>query len=83
MPTVIAADEAFSSCSQNAAYNATIMAAQIRSAKAQAERGKPATLTVRRSLCTRVTVNRERMRRAFLRTIGQPPLTIRRNSKAA
>jgi transcriptional regulator GlxA family with amidase domain len=27
--------------------------------------------------------NRERMRRAFLRTIGQPPQTIRRNSKAA
>jgi transcriptional regulator GlxA family with amidase domain len=26
--------------------------------------------------------NRERMRRAFLRTIGQPPQTIRRNSKA-
>jgi transcriptional regulator GlxA family with amidase domain len=27
--------------------------------------------------------NRERMRRAFLGTIGQPPQTIRRNSKAA
>jgi transcriptional regulator GlxA family with amidase domain len=26
--------------------------------------------------------NRERMRRSFLRTIGQPPQTIRRNSKA-
>jgi transcriptional regulator GlxA family with amidase domain len=26
--------------------------------------------------------NRERMRRAFLRTIGQPPQTIRRNSRA-
>jgi transcriptional regulator GlxA family with amidase domain len=26
--------------------------------------------------------NRERMRRAFLRTIGQPPQTLRRNSRA-
>jgi len=56
MPTVIAAEEAPSSCSQNAAYSATIMAAQIRSAKAQAESEKPETVTVRRSLCTRVTV---------------------------
>lgn len=27
--------------------------------------------------------NRERMRRAFLRTVGQPPQTVRRNSRAA
>jgi hypothetical protein len=54
MPTVTAADEALSSCSQNAAYSPTIMAAQIRSAKAQAESGKPAMVTVRRTLCTRV-----------------------------
>jgi hypothetical protein len=37
MPTVTAADEALSSRSQNAAYRPVIMAAQIRSAKAQAE----------------------------------------------
>src|SRR6266404_6940373 len=47
MPTVIAADEALSSCSQNAAYSPIIVAAQIRSAKAQAESGNPAILTVR------------------------------------
>jgi hypothetical protein len=34
MPTVTAAEEALSSCSQNAAYSPTIMAAQIRKAKA-------------------------------------------------
>src|ERR1700676_2596470 len=55
MPTVTAADEALVSCSQNAAYSATIMAAQIRSAKPQPESGNPATVTVRRTLCTRVT----------------------------
>lgn len=27
--------------------------------------------------------DRERMRRSFLRTLGQPPQTIRRNSRAA
>src|ERR1700730_8859733 len=54
MPTVTAADEAPSICSQNAAYSPTIMATQIRSAKAQAESGKPAMVTVRRTLCTRV-----------------------------
>ncbi len=48
MPTVIAADEALSSCSQKAAYSATIIAAQVRSAKAQAQSGKPAMVTVRR-----------------------------------
>ena len=53
MPTVIAADEALSSCSQN--YSPTIMAAQIRSAKAQAESGNPAMVTVRRAFCTRLT----------------------------
>ena len=46
MPTVTAADEALSSCSQNAAYSPTIMAAQIRKAKAQAEGGNPAIMTV-------------------------------------
>src|ERR1700730_11383149 len=56
MPTVTAADEAPSICSQNAAYSPTIMAAQIRSAKAQAESGNPATVTVRRASCTRLTV---------------------------
>src|ERR1700730_10133445 len=55
MPTVTAADEALSSCSQNAAYSATIMAAQIRSAKAQVESGNPAMMIVRETLCTRVT----------------------------
>src|SRR5260370_31807415 len=55
MPTVTAADEALSSCSQNAAYSATIMAAQIRSAKAQVESGNPAMVIVRETLCTRVT----------------------------
>jgi hypothetical protein len=58
MPTVVAADEAFSNCSQKAAYRATIMAAQVRSAKAQAQSGKPAMATVRRTLCTRVTATR-------------------------
>src|SRR5258708_39755739 len=54
MPTVTAADEALSRCSQNAAYSPTIMAAQIRSAKAQAESGNPAMVTGRRTLCTTV-----------------------------
>src|SRR5229473_1231887 len=55
MPTVTAADEALSSCSQNAAYSATIMATQIRSANAQVESGNPAMVMVRETLCTRVT----------------------------
>src|SRR5258708_40171971 len=55
MATVTAADEALSSCSQNAAYSATIMAAQIRSAKAQVESGNPAMVNVPATLCTRVT----------------------------
>src|SRR5260370_29641564 len=55
MATVTAADEALSSCSQNAAYSATIMAAQIRSAKAQVESGNPAMVMVREPPCTRVT----------------------------
>ena len=55
MATVTAADEALSSCSQNAAYSATIMAAQIRSAKAQVESGNPAMVMVRETPCTRVT----------------------------
>src|SRR5258705_1325068 len=55
MATVTAADEALSSCSQNAAYSATIMAAQIRSAKAQVESGNPAMVMVRETLCARVT----------------------------
>src|SRR5882672_12367716 len=55
MATVTAADEALSSCSQNAAYSATIMAAQIRSAKAQVERGNPAMVMVRETPCTRGT----------------------------
>src|SRR5258708_38841971 len=55
MATVTAADEALSSCSQNAAYSGTIMAAQIRSAKAQVESGNPATVNVPATLCTRVT----------------------------
>jgi hypothetical protein len=54
MATVTAADEALSSCSQNAAYSATIMAAQIRSAKAQVESGNPAIVIVRETLCTTV-----------------------------
>jgi hypothetical protein len=54
MPTVIAADEALSSCSQNAAYSPTIMVAQIRSANAHPETGKPAMVAVWRTLCTRV-----------------------------
>src|SRR5258708_794430 len=53
MATVTAADEALSSCSQNAAYSATIMAAQIRSAKAQVESGNPAMVAGRPTLCTR------------------------------
>src|SRR4029453_1615756 len=53
MPTVTAAEEALSSCSQNAAYSATIMAAQVRSANAQAERGNPAKAGMRRALSTR------------------------------
>ena len=57
MPTVTAADEALSSCSQNAAYSATIMAAQIRSANAQAESGNPAMAAVRRILSTRATAS--------------------------
>src|SRR6267142_3787379 len=55
MATVTAADEALSSCSQNAAYSATIMAAQIRSAKAQVESGNPAMVIVPETLFTRVT----------------------------
>src|SRR5260221_558966 len=55
MATVTAADEALSSCSQNAAYSATIMAAQIRSAKAQVESGNPAMVNVPATLCTSVT----------------------------
>src|SRR5258708_36844241 len=55
MATVIAADEALSSCSQKAAYSATIMAAQIRSAKAHVESGNPAMVMVRETFCTRVT----------------------------
>src|SRR5258706_5493996 len=55
MATVTAADEALSSCSQNAAYSPTIMAIQIRSAKAQVESGNPATVMVRETPCTRVT----------------------------
>src|SRR5882757_10528611 len=55
MATVTAADEALSSCSQNAAYSATIMAAQIRSAKAQVESGNPAMVMVRETPCTSVT----------------------------
>src|SRR6202049_1573262 len=54
MATVTAADEALSSCSQNAAYSATITAAQIRSAKAQVESGNPAMVMVRETLCTSV-----------------------------
>ena len=53
MPTVTAAEEALSSCSQNAAYRATIMAAQIRSANAQAESGNPAKAAMRRAFSTR------------------------------
>src|SRR6185503_13082464 len=53
MPTVTAAEEALSSCSQNAAYSATIMAAQVRSANAQAESGNPAKAGMRRALSTR------------------------------
>src|SRR5580700_1213375 len=55
MATVTAADEALSSCSQNAAYSATIMAAQIRSAKAQVESGNPAMMMVRETPCASVT----------------------------
>src|SRR5258708_27200355 len=55
MATVTAADEALSSCSQNAAYSATIMATQIRSAKAQGESGNPAMVIGRETLCARVT----------------------------
>src|SRR5260370_4521829 len=55
MATVTAADEALSSCSQNAAYSATIMAAQIRSAKAQVESGNPAMVMVRETPCASVT----------------------------
>src|SRR5713226_8629658 len=55
MPTVTAADEALSSCSQNAAYSATIIVDQIRSAKAQVESGNPAMVILRETLCTRVT----------------------------
>src|SRR5258708_40167029 len=55
MATVTAADEALSSCSQNAAYSATIMAAQIRRAKAQVESGNPAIVMVRETPCPRVT----------------------------
>src|SRR3981189_2134370 len=55
MATVTAADEALSSCSQNAAYSATIMAAQIRSAKAQVESGNPAMVMVQETPCTSVT----------------------------
>src|SRR5258706_16471107 len=55
MATVTAADEALSNCSQNAAYSATIMAAQIRSAKAQVESGNPAMVMVRETFCARVT----------------------------
>jgi|SRR5450631_1823223 hypothetical protein len=55
MPTVTAADEALSSCSQNAAYSATIMATQIRSAKAQVESGNPAMVMVRETLRMRGT----------------------------
>src|ERR1700730_6075002 len=55
MPTGTAADESLSSCSQNAAYSATIIAVQIRSAKAQVESGNPAMVMVRETLCTRVT----------------------------
>jgi hypothetical protein len=51
MPTVTAAVEALSNCSQNVAYSATIMAAQVRKAKAQADGGNPATMTARRTLC--------------------------------
>src|SRR5260370_11957716 len=54
MATVTAADEALSSCSQNAPYSAAIMATQIRSAKAQVESGNPAMAMVRETLCTRV-----------------------------
>ena len=50
MPTVTAADEALSSCSQNAAYNPSIIAAQIRSAKAHAESGNPAMVNMRQAL---------------------------------
>src|SRR4051794_6939232 len=57
MPTVTAADEAPSSCSQNAAYSATIMAAQIRSANAQAESGNPAKVVMRRTFSTRATAS--------------------------
>ena len=63
MPTVTAADDALSSCSQNAAYSATIMAAQIRNAKTQAESGNPAMVTVRRTLCTRVMATANHVRR--------------------
>src|SRR6266849_6833611 len=55
MATVTAADEALSSCSQNAAYSPTIIAIQIRSAKAQVESGNPAMVMVREKLFTRVT----------------------------
>src|SRR5260370_40009763 len=55
MAAVTAADEALSRCSQNAAYSATIMAAQIRSAKAQGDSGNPAMVMVRETPCTSVT----------------------------
>ena len=63
MATVTAADDALSSCSQNAAYSATTMAIQIRTAKTHAESGNPAMVTVRRTLCTRVMATANHVRR--------------------
>ena len=55
MPTVSAAIEGLSSCSQNVAYSANIIAAQVRKAKTQAETGNPAIVVVGRAPSVLVT----------------------------
>ena len=51
MLTVTAADQPLSSCSQNAAYGAIVMVAQVRNANPQTESGNPAMVIVGRALC--------------------------------
>ena len=55
MPTVSAAIEGLSSCSQNVAYSANIIAAQVRKAKTQAETGNPAIVVIGRAPSVLVT----------------------------
>lgn len=81
MLTVTAADQALSSCSQDAAYSATIMAAQVRKTKPQTDSGKPMMVIGGRALCVSLTGDSPLLRRlAWLRSgaysVPPSPTTI-------